>query len=123
MARFKTALGRTLDMTSLAAKNERVRAVGNMSVNARGDTIDSNGKVIVPVTKKTSEEYQKNVKNKSAQLKENPNIAKTKPILINEPPIVGDEELTKEERELEESMRDDAEVEKIKSKELANKND
>lgn len=120
MGRFKTALGRTLDMTSLAAKNERVRAVGNMNVNARGDTIDSHGKVIVPVTKKTSEEYQKNVKNKSAQLKENPNIAKTKPVLISDPPVVT-EELTKEERELEESMRDDGEVENIKAKELSNK--
>lgn len=117
MGRFKTALGRTLDMSALAAKNERVRAVGNMSVNARGDTIDSLGKIIVPVTQKAGEEYTKNVKNKSAMLKQNPNIAKVKPAIISEPPTVSNEELTKEELELEESMQDDSEVEEIKAKE------
>jgi len=107
MGRFKTALGRTLDMSALASKNERTRAVGNMSVNARGDTIDSHGKVIVPVTQKASEEYQRTVKNKAAMLKENPNIAKTKPVMVTEPPAVGDNELTKEELELEKSMKDE----------------
>ena len=48
--KVKTALGKNLDMGSLILKNEKVRAVGNMNVNARGDTIDGHNKVIVPVT-------------------------------------------------------------------------
>lgn len=47
MANYRTAMGKTIDMTSLAKRNEHTRAVGNMSVNARGDTIDAKGKVIV----------------------------------------------------------------------------
>ena len=58
MAIYRTAQGRKLDMGQLAAKNEKTRAVGNMNVNARGDTIDSKGNVIVPVTKKVGKNYQ-----------------------------------------------------------------
>lgn len=68
MATHRTALGRTIDMGQLAAKNEHVRAVGNMNVNARGDTIDSHGKVIVPVTKKVGDAYQRTVANRAANL-------------------------------------------------------
>ena len=42
----RTANGKTLDMRSLALKNEQVRAVGNMKVNARGDEINERGQVI-----------------------------------------------------------------------------
>ena len=66
MAIYRTAQGRPLDMAQLAAKNETTRAVGNMNVNARGDTIDSNGKIIVPVTKKVGNRYQNTVKNASS---------------------------------------------------------
>jgi len=43
---YRTSRGKVLDMGSLRLKNEHVRAVGNMSVNARGDRIDAQGKVI-----------------------------------------------------------------------------
>jgi hypothetical protein len=43
MAIHRTALGKQIDMAALAAKNEKTRAVGNMKVNARGDTIDGKG--------------------------------------------------------------------------------
>lgn len=110
MAKYRTALGRTVDMSALAAKNEKVRAVGNMPVNARGDTIDSFGKVVVPVTQKVGETYQKTVGNKAAQVKPTSKpAAQPKPIIK--------EELTQEERELEESFEDDLEIEKIKAKE------
>lgn len=65
MAIYRTAQGRRLDMAQLAAKNEKTRAVGNMNVNARGDTIDSHGKVIVPVTKKVGNRYSNTVKPES----------------------------------------------------------
>ena len=43
---YKSARGKTIDMGALRLQNENVRAVGNMSVNARGDRIDAQGKVI-----------------------------------------------------------------------------
>ena len=46
MSKYRTAQGKMVDMSALQAKNERTRAVGNMKVNARGDTIDSNGKLL-----------------------------------------------------------------------------
>jgi hypothetical protein len=67
MAKYRTALGKIVDMSILAAKNEKTRAVGNMKVNARGDTIDSKGNIIKPATNKVNEAYSKTVGNRSAQ--------------------------------------------------------
>ena len=104
MAQYRTAQGKNIDMSALAAKNEKVRAVGNMKVNARGDTIDANGKIILPVTQKVGEKYQKTVGNRSAQ-------AKSKPAPVPK------QQLTKEEMDLEASFDDDVEVENIIAKE------
>jgi len=111
MTKYRTAMGKTIDMASLTAKNEKVRAVGNMSVNARGDTIDAQGKVIVPATQKVSNNYQKTVGNKSA------NIVKPQS-KANKPSIAL--ELTQEEIELEQSLDHDIEIEEIKAKERKN---
>jgi hypothetical protein len=111
MSKFRTAQGKTIDMATLAAKHEKVRAVGNMKVNARGDTIDANGKIIVPVTQKVGESYQKTVGNKSAQPKKTPVTGVVEPKKTVQP------QLTDEERLLENSLEDDLEVEKIKAKE------
>jgi hypothetical protein len=43
---YRSAMGKTVDMGSLLLQNESVRAVGNMGVNARGDVINSNNRVI-----------------------------------------------------------------------------
>ena len=43
---YRTAKGKTIDIGALRLQNENVRAVGNMGVNARGDRINSEGKVI-----------------------------------------------------------------------------
>jgi hypothetical protein len=43
---YKTAQGKTVDLGTIMLQNEHVRAVGNMNVNARGDLLDSNNKVI-----------------------------------------------------------------------------
>lgn len=61
MTVYRTAQGKTIDMAALAAKNEKTRAVGNMSVNARGDTIDAAGNIVVPVTKKVGKTYKNTV--------------------------------------------------------------
>jgi len=42
----RTANGKAIDMEGLAAKNELTPAVGNTSVNARGDIIDSEGNIV-----------------------------------------------------------------------------
>tara|TARA_R110000772_G_scaffold2232_11_gene7772 strand:+ start:8651 stop:9085 length:435 start_codon:yes stop_codon:yes gene_type:complete len=47
MKSAKTALGRTINMAALAAKNETTRAVSNIPVNARGDIIDNRGNVTI----------------------------------------------------------------------------
>lgn len=101
MKQHRSAQGKVIDMTALMTKNERVRAVGNMKVNARGDTIDDYGKVITPVTQKVGAAYQATVGNKSAQVKK-----------TNKQP-----EKTKEEYELDENLSEDLEIEKIKARE------
>jgi len=106
--KYRTAQGRTLDMTALAAKNEKARAVGNMKVNARGDTIDSEGKVIVPVTEKVASGYAATVGTRSAQAKR----AVQKPTQAPESEYT----LTEEEKDLISDLQHDIEVEKIKAK-------
>ncbi len=107
-------MGKTVDMAALAARNEKVRAVGNMNVNARGDTIDATGKIVVPVTKKVGEGYQKTVTNRAA------NIVKKRQESLrpveSAPKPEHKVDLTAEELELEDSLDDDLEIEKLKAK-------
>lgn len=117
MGVYRTAMGKTVDMSALAAKNERVRAVGNVkNLNARGDTIDVHGKIVVPVTEKISNTYSRTVGNRSAQVTKNPvnKIQPDKPVVRAAP----SEPLTAAEKEFEESFEDDLEVEQIKAKEV-----
>ena len=43
---YKTAQGKSVDLGTIMLQNEHTRAVGNMKVNARGDKLDSNNRVI-----------------------------------------------------------------------------
>ena len=114
MSIYRTAMGKSVDMNALRSKNEKVRAVGNVkNINARGDTIDVNGRVIKPVTSKVNDSYNKTVGNRSAQVTKRP-TQKIQP----DKPKIDLAELTPEERELEESFEDDLEVEKIKQAEI-----
>jgi len=65
MAIHKSAMGRTVDMAALSGKNEKVRAVGNMGVNARGDILDSNNRVIQDNTQRVKSSYQNTVSNET----------------------------------------------------------
>ena len=56
---YRTAMGKTVDMGALMLQNEQVRAVGNMNVNARGDKLDANNRVIDQKTRQVSRQYQK----------------------------------------------------------------
>lgn len=56
---YRTAQGKTLDMGSLILKNENVRAVGNMNVNARGDMLDDNNKIVTSKTHQVNQQLNK----------------------------------------------------------------
>lgn len=58
---YRTAQGRMVDLGALQLQNETVRAVGNMGVNARGDRLDSQNRVIDSKEKQTKRHYQKQV--------------------------------------------------------------
>jgi hypothetical protein len=45
---YRTMQGRMVDIEKLRAANESVRAVGNMSVNARGDILGASGQIVTP---------------------------------------------------------------------------
>ena len=81
MKTVKTARGRTLDMGTLAAKNEKTRAVSNLNMNARGDIIDNRGNVEIPREKIQKEFYKDNVPGADTQevsLKEDEKPAEAK---------------------------------------------
>lgn len=116
MANYRTAMGKVVDMAALTAKNEKTRAVGNMKVNARGDTIDAQGRVVKSATVKANDSYNRTVGNRSAQ----PVRPKAKSSAPSKPKV-DFSELTEMEREIEESYLDDLEVEHIKAQELKKK--
>lgn len=65
---YRTAQGKIVDLGALQLRNENVRAVGNMNVNARGDLVDSYNQPIDPKTQQVARQYQKqttNVQNQS----------------------------------------------------------
>ena len=55
---YKSANGKNIDMGALRLQNERVRAVGNMRENARGDMIDDNNEVIRTRNEQVKKQYQ-----------------------------------------------------------------
>lgn len=121
MSSYRSAMGKTVDMASLMAKNETTRAVGNMSVNARGDTIDAFGRVVQPVTEKVNQAYANTVGTRSAnqvrqqrpQQQVKTEIAKADIQLEELVPV----ELTKEELDLDRDLEDDEIAEQLKAME------
>ena len=78
----KTARGKTLDMASLIARQEKTRAVSNINaINSRGDEIDSNGNIIKPNTQRVADSYASQVGTQGAvplqERPENPNLSKS----------------------------------------------
>ena len=55
---YRTMQGRMVDVEKLRSMNENVRAIGNMSVNARGDVIGQGGQVIKPKEAVMREYYE-----------------------------------------------------------------
>ena len=93
MTVYRSAQGKPIDMAQLASKNETIRAVGNMNVNARGDVLDSHNKVITDATKRVKSGYTKTVVTDAPK--------PSKPIIRQEIPEIKEEvELSSEEQEL-----------------------
>jgi len=86
-----TALGKPFDMAALRAKNELTRAVGNMNVNARGDTLDSNNRIIQDNTKRVNEMYKKTMQSTSKAHATNPAT------VVPQPPQVDAAEISQQE--------------------------
>lgn len=63
---YRTAQGKMVDLGALQLKNENVRAVGNMGVNARGDLLDSMNRPISSRTAQTAKQYAKQTSNVSS---------------------------------------------------------
>jgi hypothetical protein len=59
----RSANGKQVDMGSLRLKNEHVRAVGNMKVNARGDLVDDKNQVISSKSDQVNQAYNNQVSN------------------------------------------------------------
>ena len=106
---MRSALGREVNMGALIARNEKVRAVGNMNVNARGDLVDSNNNVITSANKRVESNYSQTV-NETDNFGIKPVMA---PIVdhneVNQVVQQHVEELNEEEQEL---FNDDEEIEK-----------
>lgn len=120
MAIYRSVMGKTVDMAALVARNSTTRAVGNMkNVNARGDTIDSNGNIIKRANEKVNEQYAKTVGSRSAQIRPADKVP-TRTVTPTHPSLPA-EELTLAELELESGAEEDIIVEQIKQTETAPK--
>ena len=83
-SRYKTHKGREFNMSAFAEKHGDTRAVGNASMNARGDVIDAKGNVKIP-TQSISRAVSnlKNNESKKVSLKADETIT---PIQNSSPP-------------------------------------
>jgi hypothetical protein len=64
---YRSANGKTVDMGALRLQNEKVRAVGNMRVNARGDVINDDNQVIRTRNEQVSKQYKTQTRPKGNQ--------------------------------------------------------
>ena len=62
---YKTAQGKSVDLGTIMLQNEHVRAVGNMKVNARGDKLDSNNRVIETKARQIQKQNDRTITNVS----------------------------------------------------------
>jgi len=108
MTLHRTANGKMIDMSALRAKNKDVRAVGNMNVDAAGNTLDSNNRVIADSTRRVNSLYNKTKVNPGAvpRSRTNPHGVESAPqaptpVQAPQPPIVAQApvvpEISKEE--------------------------
>ena len=56
---YRTSRGKQIDMGALQLKNELVKSIGNMGVNARGDVVDSFDNPIDTATAQARRHYNR----------------------------------------------------------------
>ena len=111
---YRSAMGKPVDMASIRAKNENVRAVGNMGVNSRGDTIDSNNNVVSETSTRVNRVYSKTTVNPTAQSK--PPAAPSSPfqvptrVVAPPSPVIEEDDLSPDEAELFRDLDDEEEI-------------
>jgi hypothetical protein len=88
----KSAMGRSIDMSMLVSKNEKVRAVGNMKVNARGDIIDSHNRVVQENTQRVKSSYTNTVTENAPSTNTAPAVADIDVLSIDEQTLFDEED-------------------------------
>ena len=66
---YKSSRGKAVDMGALRLQNEKVRAVGNMKVNARGDAVDDKNVPVQSRPHQVHKQYQQQVQAKTSSHK------------------------------------------------------
>ena len=111
----RSALGKNIDMSAMVSQNEKVRAVGNMNVNARGDVIDSHGRVVQENTHRVNSLYRKTVRPPSNIQEDVHEVVE--PVTVPPTPDIIAEviatELNSEEQKMFEEFDDYEEVEEV----------
>jgi len=65
---YRSAAGQDIDFQKLMLKNENVRAVGNMNVNARGDVLDNTNNATATRSAQVNKNYRKQIGNVARDL-------------------------------------------------------
>lgn len=86
-------MGKPVDMAGLRQKHRNVRAVGNMNVDAEGNTLDSHNNIIDDSTNRVNRMYNRTTQNPSAVNRPVPQVrsrATPKPEVdhVAPPPVV-----------------------------------
>lgn len=76
MPKYKTMMGKEIDMDKLIAQNELMPAIGNMKVNARGDELGPGGKIIRKREEVMAQYYETNPKSLANRVVETSQPAK-----------------------------------------------
>jgi len=108
----RSAMGKPVDMAAIRSRNEDVRAVGNMRVNARGDEIDSNNNIVTNSNRRVNQSYSRTTVNPSARVRGQSPEAQNKTIVPDDEPIV----LSQAELDLEQELENEIVPEKPKDK-------
>ena len=91
---YRTAQGKMVDLGALQLRNENVRAVGNMKVNARGDLIDSGNRAIDTRNRQVARQYRRQTTNVSS---EPVRASQAAPQPVPRPPEDFDDDFVKQE--------------------------
>jgi hypothetical protein len=100
---YRTAQGKIVDLGALQLKNENIRAVGNMSVNARGDILNADNRPIDSRNNQVAKQYRRQTSNVSQDGVRSSNVGRVptapKQIDIPPPPENFDDDFVREDVE------------------------